>query len=417
MRKGFLFFVLGSIIFFHSAFSQTSVFLDSLLKSSLTKYASLLEQPNKYKLQVIYTQIDRDKNNKPSFKDFKFHYNKNYFYPASTVKLPVSVVALIKLQELKEKGIDLETCMVTDSTFYCQKKINIDTTTVSDYPSLGNYIKKMLLVSDNPSCARAYEFVGCDYLHNKLEEIGYKNIRVLNRLDGSCPGDTGKITPPIYFIGKNRDTLYKQGLTFAEYNKTHPIANSKSGRGHVDTDGKKVWTPKDFSKHNYLPLTDLHDLMRRIIFNNYLKEKEKLPLTEESRSFLLKYLGMYPKESDHPAFDRKIFYDSFKKYFMYGNAAFTIKADSIRMFNIVGRAYGFLIDCAYIVDFKNKTEFLITASVYVNEREMIGGGRYEYELLGLPFLNDLSKTIYNYERNRPKQNLPDLSEFNLFGYH
>ena len=101
---------------------------------------------------------------------------------------------------------------------------------------------------------------------------------------------------------------------------------------------------------------------------------------------------------------------------MYGNAAFTIKGDSVRVFNIVGRAYGFLIDCAYIVDFKNKTEFLVTASVYVSEHGMIGDGRYEYELLGLPFLNDLSKTIYNYELNRPKKHKPDLKEFNLFGY-
>ncbi len=416
MRKNilsaFLFF-----IFFQNYFSQTSLFLDSLLKSSLTTYSAVLEQPNKYKLQVIYTQINRDKNNKPSFKEFKFHANKNYFYPASTVKLPVSVVALIKMQELKEKGVELETPMITDSAFYCQKKISVDTTTVSDYPTLGNYIRKMLLVSDNASCARAYEFVGCDYLHNKLEELGYKNVRVLNRLDGQCPGDTAKITPPIYFFGKNKDTLYKQSLTMFNYSKPHPIASSKAGKGHVDENGKKVWTPKDFSRHNYLPLADLHDLMKRIIFNDYIKEKEKLPLTNESRAFLLKYLGMYPKESEHPAYGRKIFFDSYKKYFMYGNAAFTIKADSVRMFNIVGRAYGFLIDCAYIVDFKNKIEFLVTSSVYVNEHGMIGDGRYEYELLGLPFLNDLSKTLYNYERNRPKQNLPDLNEFNLYGYH
>jgi hypothetical protein len=126
---------------------------------------------------------------------------------------------------------------------------------------------------------------------------------------------------------------------------------------------------------------------------------------------------MYPRESQDPKYDPKTYYDSFKKYFFYGSAVATIKNDSIRIFNIVGRAFGFLIDCAYIVDFKNKTEFLLTAGIYVNERNTFGSGHYEYDTIGLPFLKELSKSIYSYERNRKKEFLPDLNEFNLFDYH
>lgn len=391
-----------------SAQSQTSPFLDSLLKTTLTSYGNVLSQPTKYKLQVVYTQINRDESNIPAFKEFKFHPYKEYFYPASVVKLPVSLVALLKLQELKEKGIGLETPMITDSAFFCQRKINSDTTTVSDFPSVGNYIRKMLLVSDNSACARTYEFIGCDYLHKKLEEIGYQNIRITNRLDGLCPGDTAKITPPICFLGEKNDTIFKQPLTFSDYRKAHPIDNSKVGQRHVDADGKKIPGPKDFAKHNYLPLSDLHDMMRRIIFN------EKLNLSEENWKFMVKQLGMMPKESNSPKYDKKTYYDSYKKYFMYGSAVATIKGDSVRVFNIVGRAYGFLIDCAYIVDFKNKVEFLLSSSIYVNERDVIGSGKYEYDQIGLPFLKDLSLSIYNYERNRAKKHEPDLKEFDLF---
>jgi hypothetical protein len=396
--------------------AQTSPFLDSLLKTTLTTYSNVLSQPNKYKLQILYTKIDRDADNKPSFKEYKYHLNKNYFYPASVVKLPVSLVALIKLQELKEKGVDLESCMITDSAFFCQRKVYIDTTSESDLPSVGNYIRKMLLVSDNYACARTYEFVGCDYLHKKLEELGYENIRILNRLDGGCPGDTAKITPPIYFLSANKDTLHKQILALSSYNKKHPIEDSKVGTQHVGPDGKRSGGPKDFSSHNYLTLHDLHDMMRRIIFNGHLNGDDKLSLNEENWKFMVTQLGMMPKESAYPKYDKKIYYDSFKKYFMYGSAVATIKGDSIRVFNIVGRAYGFLIDCAYIVDFKNKVEFLLSSSIYVNEKDVIGSGKYEYDQIGLPFLRDLSKTIYNFERNRPKKHQPKLNEFNLFGY-
>jgi len=412
MFRGF--FLLATLLTFFSH-AQTSPFLDSLLKATLPAYNNVLSNPNKYKLQVIYTQINRDKYNLPSFNEYKFHLNKSYFYPASVVKLPVALVALLKSQELKEKGVGLETPMLTDSAFYCQKKIVTDTTTANDYPSLGNYIRKMLLVSDNYACARTYEFVGCDYLHQKLENLGYENIRITNRLDGACPGDTAKITPPVYFLGEKNDTLYKQTLTFSDYKKTHPIEDSKVGQRHVDAEGKKIPGPKNFAKHNYLVLHDVHDMMRRIIFKHHLKESDRLQLSEENWKFIVSQLGMMPKESPSPKYDKKTYYDSFKKYFMYGSAVATIKGDSIRVFNIVGRAYGFLIDCAYIVDFKDKVEFLLSSSIYVNERDVIGSGKYEYDQIGLPFLRDLSKSIYNYERNRPKKHKPDLKEFNLFG--
>jgi hypothetical protein len=404
------------LMFSFSSISQSKLNFDSLLKSTLSKYAAILENPNKYKLQVIYTQINRDADNKPAFKSYKFHSNKSYFYPASTVKLPVTLVALIKLNELKEKGLDLESPMLTDSAYYCQKKVFKDTTSQTKYPSLSGYIKKMWLVSDNWSCARVYEFIGCDYLHKQLEDNGFKNVRINNRLDAACPGDTAKTTPPVYFLNANNDTIYKQGLMMATYNKPHPIEKSLAGVKHRDANGKKRPGPKDFSKHNYFALSDVHEMMRKLVFNPYLKPEEQLPINDNHRLFVLKESGKMPKESEYPKYDKKEYYDSYKKYFMYGSAVATIDSGSIRVFNIVGRAYGFLIDCAYIVDFKNHLEFMLTASVFVNERRDIGSGKYEYEALGLPFLRDLSIGIYNYEKKRVKTNQPDLKEFNFFDY-
>ncbi|MEO6304965.1 MAG: serine hydrolase [Bacteroidia bacterium] len=358
--------------------------------------------------------MNRNEKNEPTFRDFKFHVNKNYFYPASTVKLPIATLALIKLEELNVKGLNRSTAMITDSAYYCQKKIRVDSTSASRYPTIENYIKKMFLVSDNYSCARVYEFVGYDYAHKKLSEIGFKNVRLFNRLDGSCPGDTAKVTPPVCFLNETRDTIYKQPLTLFEEKLTHPIPNSKVGTSHTDGHGKRIAGPKDFSTHNYYTVTDLHTLMKKIVFNEFFKEKEQLPISNDNRKFMLKELGKYPKESDHPKYDKKIFYDTYKKYFLYASAIATVKQDSIRMFNIVGRAYGFLIDCAYIIDYKNKVEYLLTASIYVNEKNVVGNGKYEYDLIGLPFLKDLSWSIYNFERKRPKENLPDLSEFKMF---
>lgn len=315
-------------------------------------------------------------------------------------------MALIKLEELNKPGLTRSSAMITDSAFYCQKKIKKDADSENGSPSIETYIKKMFLVSDNMACARTFEFVGFDYAHKKLGELGYKNIRLFNRLDGYCPGDTAKITPPVYFLNEAKDTIYKQPLTFFSDNLKHPVEDSRLGI--KDKNGR--FTGKDFSAHNYLAPSDLHSMMKKIVFNDYLSSEEKLPLSTANREFMLKYLGMYPKESDHPSYDKKNYYDSFKKYFLYGSSVATISRDSISVFNMVGRAYGFLIDCAYIVDFKNNVEYLLTACIYVNERGKFNG-KYEYDSIGLPFLKELSWCIYNHERKRKKIFEPDLKEF------
>jgi len=394
-----------------SSYSQQSPLLDSLLKADLNKYRVIIRNPEKYRFQVIYTRIDRDVNNQPEFTDHYLNPEKNYVYPASTVKLPLALIALIKLKEINKPGLTFASPMITDSAFFCQKKTFADTSAQGGFPTLGNYIKKMFLVSDNAAFARSYEFVGFDYLHAKLAEIGYKNIRLLNRLDGQCSGDSAKVTPPVYFLNLNGDTIYKQPLTHFTARLTHPVKKSTAGRFHHGSRGKWLPGPRDFSAHNYMEMSDLHHLMKQIVFNEFAPPSQKLPLDQDSRHLMLKSLGQHPRESDFPKYDKKIYYDSFKKYFIYGSATALITGDSLRVMNIVGRAYGFLIDCAYIIDLKSNTEFLLTASVYVNENGRIGSGKYEYEQLGLPFLRDLSLSLYRYERNRKRKYLPDLNEF------
>lgn len=388
--------------------AQSSAFLDSLLRAGLPNYQALLTHPQRHKLQVIYTRIDRDKKNVPVFTDHFYHVSDNYIYPASTVKLPISILALAKLEALDRPDLNKSSIMITDSAFYCQKKVTRDTSSQNGYPSLEQYIKKMLLVSDNAAFARAYEFVGYDYAHSQLARLGFANIRLLNRLDGQCPGDTARITPPVYFLNTTGDTVYTQPLTYFSGKGGHPIKNSTVG------DMKKGG--KDFSRHNYLPPSDLHRLMKLLVFNAYEPAGSRLPLSNGSRLFLLKQLGSYPRESDYPAYDKKVFYDSYKKYLVYGAAAASIHQDTLRVINIVGRAYGFLIDCAYITDLKNNVEFLLTACVYVNARGRVGSGKYEYDRLGLPFMKDLGLCMYRYERQRKRKHVPDLGEFReLFG--
>jgi hypothetical protein len=64
----------------------------------------VLNNPDSFQYQIIYTEINRDKRNKPTLTNHYFNVDRNRYYnPASTVKLPTALVALEKLNGLKNK--------------------------------------------------------------------------------------------------------------------------------------------------------------------------------------------------------------------------------------------------------------------------------------------------------------------------
>lgn len=369
-----------------SQFSFDSVFHSSKLLKRISA------SPAKYRLQIIYTQIDRE-NNKPVFKDYLFNVSpENYFYCASLIKMPVSVLALEKLKELDLKR---DMIMFTDSTITCHRKVKKDITSKDSLPSIENYIKRMLLVSDNESFSRAYEFLGVDYIHNKLSQKGYPDVRIINRYDGNCRGKDNFITNPVMFYNKNGKLVYRQEEMRSSKVYGHPLKSIKVGVAYLNSENQKVKGPKDFSGTNHISLRDCHNFLRELIFD----EVHAFKLSGEERSFLIDQMTMFPRQSDFPKYDSKNFYDSYKKYLYYGDTRVPLNDTNVLITNIVGQSYGFLSDCAFIHDKKNGIEFMLSAVIYANEDEFING-RYDYNTIGFPYLAELGRQFYNYELRR-----------------
>ncbi len=63
--------------------------LHKLMKARPEAFQSLLDKPAQYDIQIIYTQVDRDEQGFPHFKQHSFQLDKSsYYYPASMVKMP-----------------------------------------------------------------------------------------------------------------------------------------------------------------------------------------------------------------------------------------------------------------------------------------------------------------------------------------
>ena len=150
-----------------------------------------------------------------------------------------------------------------------------------------------------------------------------------------------------------------------------------------------IQNPKDFSEKNYLPLSALHSMMKRLIFPENFSKEEQFHLSTADREFLLNTMKILPKEA---GYDPKTYYDGYVKFFLLGDSKEDMP-DYIEIYNKVGYAYGYLTDCAYIKNKKTNREFIITGTIHVNENQIFNDDNYQYEAIGIPFLAELGRQL------------------------
>ncbi|MGZ3854365.1 MAG: serine hydrolase, partial [Flavisolibacter sp.] len=332
---------------------------------------------------------------------------KQYFYPASTVKMPTAIMALQRLNELKVPGLDRNTTMITDSAYSRQDAVYNDPNSADGRPSIANYIRKIFLVSDNDAFNRLYEFLGQEYINNTLHKMGYDSAQIIHRLNIGRTEDENRHTNPVKFYDTSENMIYQQPLVASQL--VYQPRNTFMGKGYLNGD-RIINEPFNFSTKNRFALADLHSILQSVIFPKAVPKKQRFHLTGDDYRFLHKYMAMKPGESDFPQYDTS-YNGAYSKLLMYGGKG-DLEPD-IRIFNKEGDAYGFLTDIAYIVDFRNNIEFFLSASIYCNSDGIFNDDHYDYENVGLPFLKHLGRAIYDYELKRERKHKPDLSSFRL----
>jgi hypothetical protein len=381
--------------------------LESILASD-TSLQNVVANKDSFNLQIIYTVIDRDANNKPSFTNYTFNTAPDkYFYPASTVKMPFAFLALEKLNELKMDSVNKYTTMITDSNFEKEKIIYSSPMAEDCRPSIAHYIKQVFLVSDNEAANRLYEFLGQNYLNTRLHEKGYSDADIRNRLNISLTENQNRHTNPVTFFDTTGNILYAQPPQFN--NAVFSARDNKFGKGYY-TSGSLIHEPFDFSAKNKIALSSLHNILKSVIFPESVPAKQRFNLTDDDYKFVYQYMSSFPSESKYPAYDTSEYQDAYGKFLLFGQRKGDLPKN-IRIFNKIGDAYGFLNDVAYVVDLDNKIEFMLSCSMLCNTDGIFNDDKYDYETIGFPFMKRLGEAIYNYEKQRPRKHEPDLSKY------
>ena len=383
---------------------------DSLLKEILNNIQdsttkSALSNLDQHRIQIIYTQINRDKKGKPSFTNYHLNFDPDlYFNPASMIKMPLAFLSLEILQEMNKPGVNKHTRMKYDSSYGRQVAMTNDSSAENSFPSIAHFIKRAFLISENDPYNRMYQFVGQQQTNKKLIEKGYTSIRITRQFMGYTE-EQNRHTNGIEFIDKIGNTIYSQAPQYNtdSFQFPSPIL---IGNAHINREDQLVATPFDFTKHNNLSLEDMRKMIQAVVFPNSVEKRNRFNISEEDRLFLLQYMSQYPSETNYPKYDSELFYDSYVKFF-FSDSSHKIPSH-IRVFNKVGWAYGFMTDVSYVIDTKDNIDYMLSATIYVNSDGVVNDSKYDEETVGFPFFDKIGRAIYAYELSRSHQHKPVL---------
>jgi len=385
----------------------TGNFLETLMRQYPQYFDSVLKYRREWNVQVIYTQVNREDNGGAQLKSYYFNLDRNrYFYPASTVKLPIVLLALQKLNELNIKGLDRNTTMITEGIPEADPASYNDPGSPDGRPTIAQHIKKILMVSDNDAFNRLYEFLGQEYINDQLHKKGYKDAQILHRLNIFLTEEQNRQTNAVRFPDSSNTTIYQQPVrrNTVKYAQRNDFIGNGFYRG-----GKLVNEPMNFSGKNRIALEDLHSILQGLFFPASQKPAQRFNLTEDDKQFVFKYMSQLPTESTYPPYAAdSAYWPAYCKFLLVGGGRGELPPN-IRIFNKVGDAYGHMIDVAYVVDFEHKVEFFLSAMLYCNSDGILNDDKYDYSNIGLPFLKHLGQVIYAHELKRPRKNIPDLS--------
>ena len=344
--------------------------IDIALSSEAKEIQAVMQDLETHEVQIRLSTISMI-GDSVVFEDHDFQVDDNqYFYPASTVKFPASVLTL---EKLNEEGIyDL------DNHFFVEGD-SVSTT-------FRNEITEIFAVSTNDTYNRLFEYLGKDSINSKLHEKGLVPVQIVHRLETSDPNNL--TTKPLIFLESDST------LTTTESMINKPIIpltlmKVNKGIGYYN-DGALIDEPMDFSEKNYLPISTIHNMMKRVIFPESFAKEQRFYIPEKDRDFLINTMAIVPSEV---GYDPNEYYDGYGKFFIYGDTKENIP-EHMSIHNKVGYAYGYLTDCAFINDTKNNIQYILTATIHVNSDGIYNDDVYEYEDIGIPFLAQLGREIH-----------------------
>ena len=369
---------------FSSLLSCNSNPIELVLKSD-PYLKEIIKDKEDYEIQVMLTKVNHD-NTKIDFQNYQYQHDEDqYFYPASTIKLPIVVLTLKKINELRSKGSDItlkSKIILNNVDNYSNFKLQDSIT------SFQNLIADIFLVSDNSASNILIDFIGYNYFNDEMQNAGFDRT-YLNH----------KFNPDPYVNSKWQISDLDNNI-ISSINDNQKIIKADDKINGLDKGERRYFNGEildeslNFSEKNRFSITDMHNLIKYIFYPEIFDKANTFNLNVEDYDFIRYWMSRFTYEDIGEKFigDEK-FFETYNKFFIHGDEQ-SVSNEQIRVYNKIGQAYGTSIDNGLIKNYQNNVEFILTSTIYTNKNKVINDNLYEYDDIAEPFLAKLSRAIY-----------------------
>jgi len=358
--------------------------LTSLFASGGATLKMVSSTPEKYRFQVLYGVIKGG-----AIERHGFRADVEYFFPASSMKVPITLASYDRLAMLRTGGGG-----APRPAFTREASMRIHPANGSGEPyttTLARETWRALIVSDNFSANRLLAFVGHREAHETLWSVGLSSARIHSGFATGGEIDPAEVSPKIdVSAGAATDELPARKSTLAL-----PPTDAKGlaiGVANI-VDGRRVEGPLSFADKNAMRLVQLQDTLVRIMRPELLPPGSKADAaSKDDLAYVRQALGTLPSESGLAGYDRNIVADYTLSPFLRGIERVRPRG-KFQIFSKVGQAFGFLIHNAYVVDKETNRAFFLIAAIYANPDDVLNDDSYAYDSISFPALADVGEVV------------------------
>ena len=346
----------------------------------------IIKDKEDYEIQVMLTKVNHN-NTKIDFQNYQYQHDENqYFYPASTIKLPIVVLTLKKINELRSKGSDItlkSKIILNNVDNYSNFKLQDSIT------SFQNLIADIFLVSDNSASNILIDFIGYNYFNDEMQNAGFDRTYLNHKFN------------PDPYVNSTWQISDLDNNMISSINDNQKIIKADDKINGLDKGERRYFNGEildeslNFSEKNRFSITDMHNLIKYIFYPEIFDKANTFNLNVEDYDFLRYWMSRFTYEDIGEKFiGDENFFETYNKFFIHGDEQ-SVSNKQIRVYNKIGQAYGTSIDNGLIKNYQDNVEFILTATIYTNKNKVINDNLYEYDDLAVPFLAKLSRAIYN----------------------
>ncbi len=348
---------------------------------------AVLATPEKYRFQVLYGVIAPGAGG-AKLERHGFRADAEYFFPASSMKVPIALAAFDRLATLRGAPPG-KPALTRDATM----RIHPVSGNAEPYvTTLARETWRALIVSDNFSANRLLAVVGHREAHETLWALGLPSVRIHAGFATGADIDPAELSPRIEFAAAGGAI---EEMAPRRSNLVPPPTEATSiaiGKANI-VDGRRVDGPLSFADKNAVRLRELQDALVRIMRPELLPASSRPDTaSKEDLAYVREALGTFPSASGLAGFDRNVVADYQLSPFLRGIERVRARGQFL-IHSKVGQAYGFLIANAYVVDKATGRAFFLIASVYANPDETMNGDTYAYDAISFPALADVGEAF------------------------